>query len=253
MSSLIDLKSSLFSLFSELGGPVLALDTSHGITSVALIDVQQNILLEKFEDAEVRASDRVMSVIVAALEEASVSPASLSLIVSGVGPGSFTGIRVAMASAKGIAMAHDIPMLPISSLLTLAAGVGSGLVAPCLNARRGEVFGAIYRFDGGSVQTLLADAIFTPDIFVSSLQASLQSYGEKIHLVGDGVPFLDRASLAVKDLVISEEVRPRVAASLLALSDVVANREWQEARSLGPNYLRLSEPEIKRLATLHPA
>lgn len=96
------------------------------------------------EDAPNQASARLLERIGAVMDQAGVDPGQLGAVACGRGPGTFTGVRVALATAKGIAVGSGVPILPVSSLDALALSAGTeGLVLPLLDARRQEVYGSL--------------------------------------------------------------------------------------------------------------
>jgi tRNA threonylcarbamoyladenosine biosynthesis protein TsaB len=82
------------------------------------------------------------------MERAGAGFADLDAIAVGVGPGTFTGLRIGIATARGLAHAHGLELRPVSSLAALAAGIEAPLRLPLIDARRGEVFGALHDGDG---------------------------------------------------------------------------------------------------------
>ena len=84
-----------------------------------------------------------------AMGRAGVVWGDLDAIAVGVGPGSFTGLRIGIATARALASANDLPLRPVSSLAALAAGIDAPLRLPLIDARRGELFGAL--FEGGKL------------------------------------------------------------------------------------------------------
>lgn len=102
------------------------------------------------------------------LEETDTSLSQLDCIAFGAGPGSFTGVRVAVALAQGLGYARGLPLCPVSTLAALAAGAlqktAAGAAACCLDARMGEVYFSVYRRDTEEgVRALAADALLKPD------------------------------------------------------------------------------------------
>jgi tRNA threonylcarbamoyladenosine biosynthesis protein TsaB len=83
--------------------------------------------------------------------------------VYGAGPGSFTGLRIACGIAQGLALARNLPVAGIGTLLALAADCGADKVIACLDARMGEVYHAVYRKSGGSWNEMHAPALYKPD------------------------------------------------------------------------------------------
>lgn len=99
------------------------------------------------------------------LRQAGVGPGDLAGIIVADGPGSFTGLRIGWAAAKGLAQERDVPLHTVPALLAVAVGaaarVGPEPVAACFDALRGQVFGAVYRIGRESVETLVAPAVCT--------------------------------------------------------------------------------------------
>ena len=89
-------------------------------------------------------------------EEAEVGFAELDAVAVGVGPGGFTGLRIGLATARGLALAHSIPLRPVPSLAALAAGIDEPLRLPLIDARRGELFAALYRGEAQVWEPLVA-------------------------------------------------------------------------------------------------
>jgi len=173
------------------------------------------------------------------LEAASYRAALLGGIVVGLGPGSFTGVRVGLALAKGLALGAPIPVFGVSSLAILAAGAGPGLVVTALDARRGDWFCAAYRVDeGGLPSAVLDDCLCTPGELVQHLRA----YAEPLRCVGD-------AGAAAAELLGSHanraDVAPSIAAGMVGLAERLGRKAGDDLETLAPRYLRLSEPERK--------
>lgn len=152
------------------------------------------------------------------LRRAGVALADLAGIVVADGPGSFTGLRIGWAAARGLAHERDLPLRAIPALLAAAAGAagreGQGVVAACFDALRGQVYGAVYRFDGTDVATLVAPAVLT----VQEL-ADRAGTAPRV-VVGDGAV---RYAAAVRSWTGRDPLEPGAlpagAESLLALVD----------------------------------
>jgi tRNA threonylcarbamoyladenosine biosynthesis protein TsaB len=113
-----------------------------------------------------------------ALERAGVGFADLSAIAVGVGPGTFTGLRVGIATARALAHAHGLPVHPVSSLAALAEGIEAPLRLALIDARRGEVFAALYGEDGPRWEPFMA----TPD----AVAARVKEAAANAVAAGDG-------------------------------------------------------------------
>ena len=107
--------------------------------------------------SSVRHAEALLPAIAEVLEAAYLRPDDLEGVVVGAGPGSFTGVRVAAATARGLARSLEIPLFAYGSLLALAAAAGRTDRAVCalMDARRGEVYAACYANGGGAYRTLL--------------------------------------------------------------------------------------------------
>ena len=101
-------------------------------------------------------SRELMPAVAGALERAGAGWADLDAIAVGVGPGTFTGLRIGVATARALAHACDLPLHPVSSLAALAAGVEAPQALPLIDARRGELFGALYEGDSELVPAFVA-------------------------------------------------------------------------------------------------
>lgn len=154
-------------------GPVLALDTATKLGSVA-VGTREGLLAEITLGVEVRHSESLLPAVRFALERSRVRPGDLRAIIVGGGPGSFTGVRIAAATAKAMVLALDVPLFSYTSLALLAAGTGVPDRAVCalLDAHGDEVFAACHRMpSNGGLETVLEPSI----IDVADLAARLTS------------------------------------------------------------------------------
>lgn len=124
---------------------ILALDTATTACTVAVAD-GDHILAELTLEVPRAHSTRLMPLIAQAIGDSGLAKADIDAIAVGVGPGSFTGLRIGLATAKGLAFALGKPCVGVPTLRAMAYGTSAqlGLVVPMLDARRGEVFTAIY-------------------------------------------------------------------------------------------------------------
>lgn len=173
----------------------------------------------------------------------------IELYATSVGPGSFTGVRIGVSLVKGLAFGRNIPCVGVSTLEALAENLKgiSGIILPCMDARRGQVYSATFRCDGHNVERLTEDRA----IALSDLAEELKAYeGEAIYLSGDGYAVAKKAltDLGIKlcetpDLLILEN-----AASVAR----VAKRKYDKGELLtdsdiSPVYLRMPQAERERL------
>lgn len=143
---------------------LLALETATEACSVALLHDHE--LLEHFEIAPRQHSDLLLPTIDRLLAEAGISLRDLDAIALGYGPGSFMGVRLAVASAQGLAMGADLPVVPVSTLQALAQRAWQHWqaphVAPAWDARMGEMYWGAYQEHGGIMLPLMDDHLSAP-------------------------------------------------------------------------------------------
>ena len=175
--------------------------------------------------------------------QAEVDLHEVSVVAVDVGPGLFTGLRVGIATAKAMAQALRVPMIGISSLDLLAFPVrhADRVIATAIDARRGEVFSALYRPVPGGVQRVTSPRACSPQDLASELMAM----GEDCLLVGDGALRYARAfddgSVQIGEVGLAYPS----AAALVELAHPRAIREdFVQPRDLEPLYLRRSDAEI---------
>ncbi|HEX6068819.1 MAG TPA: tRNA (adenosine(37)-N6)-threonylcarbamoyltransferase complex dimerization subunit type 1 TsaB [Longimicrobiaceae bacterium] len=224
-----------------IAGPILALESSTSIGSVAVGDAN-GVFAEVVRNVAGGHSSALLPAADEVLKSAGLRPRDLAAVVVGSGPGSFTGLRIAAATAKGMLRALQVPLFGYSGLLATAAAAWSapGPVCALFDARRRDVFAACYRFGGRGVEVLLE-----PEAL--ALEAVIERFreGEPPLFVGEG------AELHREELV--GELGARVGPAHLALPRASA-LVWLAATApeLGrvedptgwePEYLRASGAE----------
>jgi len=217
---------------------LLAIDTSTRLASVAVVVDGGTRTAERLATADRghRSADLLM-LIDAACRELAVAPRELDAIAVGAGPGSFTGLRIGLATAKGIAFAAGRPLWAVSSLAALAARAlaedPSGDVVAVLDARRGEVFGAVYNASARLV---------SPEVVAPFARWTETLPADELEFVSlDFAPF--RAALAGTRF---EQVPVRTAPRALAavVARLAAQAELQDPAALDANYVRRSDAEL---------
>ncbi len=219
---------------------VLALDSSTRGGSVA-IGIDGRVVAERVLEATTGASSLLMPAVDEAVRAAGLAPRDLAAIVVGGGPGSFTGLRIAAATAKALVRALGVPLFAYSGLLAAAATLrhAGRPVAALFDARNREVFAGCWRFGGGAVDELLAPAILTLNDAVDRLAPYAPLF------TGDGAAAYAgelRQALGDASLAIATDESP--AAGLLWLARAVPER-GRVAAPAGwePEYLRASGAE----------
>jgi len=222
---------------------LLALETAGRTPSAAVLRGDALLALERGPSGHTGA-EALLPCIDAVLTEAGVTLEQLEAYAVAVGPGSFTGLRVGVATLKGLAFGSALPVAPVSTLAALAAGAppGEGPVAAVLDARRGELYAALFdREDGPPRPRPPGEAVLTPEQLAERLP-------EKCMLVGDGVPLCGEAlarrigpglALGPADDAGAESV------GRLGLH-VLRQGEATTAEQLTPRYIRRAQAEVER-------
>jgi tRNA threonylcarbamoyladenosine biosynthesis protein TsaB len=141
---------------------ILAVDTATNACSVALVDGQA-VIDERTVAVGRNPARRLMGMIADIVEYGAVSLNDVDLFAVTRGPGSFTGLRIGMATVQGLALAAGKPVVAVSTLEALAAQAeGDQVVAALIDARRGQVYTAVYRVEAGTLKTLAPEAVLYP-------------------------------------------------------------------------------------------
>jgi len=177
--------------------------------------------------------------------QAEIEMREIGVVAVDIGPGLFTGMRVGIAAAKVIAQALRVPMIGISSLdlLAFVQRQTDRLVVPVIDARRGEVYYAVYRSVPGGVQRLTEPTVASPDDLIADLLAR----GDEVLCVGDGAnAHRSQIANAVTKVDFADQASPYPsAAPLVRLAHARAMREdWVQPGALEPMYLRKPDAQI---------
>ncbi len=224
---------------------LLAFETSAKAASVALFR-DGTLLGEHFQNTAVTHSQTLLVMAQELIAQCGYTKDDITAVAVAEGPGSFTGIRIGVAAAKGFAWGREIPCYGVSTLEAMARtlGIFEGTVCAVMDARRAQVYNALFSVKNGEISRLTEDRA----IALSDLQAELQTLSGRIDLVGDG-SCLCHSTLAMPDLILPPEHRMHQRASgvgLAALGKIAENAPGDGA-ALTPNYLRLSQAERERL------
>ena len=230
---------------------ILAFETSAKAGSVALLD-EKKLLGESYQNTGLTHSQTLLTMAEDLLKSCGKTVSDVTAVAVAEGPGSFTGVRIGVAAAKGFAWGGEIPCYGISTLEAMAKtlGIYQGYVCPCMDARRSQVYNALFYVHRGEIQRLQPDRA----IALADLGEELKNLSEPIFLVGDGSNLCyNTLKDTVSSLILPPEHRMHQRASGVALlaEEKIAAGEIGDANGLSPNYLRLSQAERERMEKLN--
>ncbi len=224
---------------------ILALDSTAVTASVALCKDSELLAEYTIRNGNTH-SENLLPMIESMLHFFSLSPDDIDLFAASAGPGSFTGVRIGAATLKGLAFDTKKPCLGVSTLEALAYNLigEEGLICPVMNARRRQVYTALFRIKDQKAERLMPDSA----IAISELDELLQAYSEPIRLVGDGYE-ITKSLLTHATLETPERLRHQSAFSvaqvaLLSYQNGVSTADTE----MFPSYLRPSQAERERAA-----
>lgn len=225
---------------------LLAFETSAKAASVAILR-DGALLAESFQNSGLTHSRTLMKMAEDLLASCELTAQDVTAVACAAGPGSFTGIRIGVAAAKGFAWGRELPCYGVSTLQSMAYQVGafSGIVCCAMDARRAQVYQATFRSEGGRLTRLCEDRA----ISLEELDAELHQFAEPILLVGDGAALAASRLTAAHLLLMPEHLRQQRASGVaLAAMYAIEQGENGSGAELVPTYLRLSQAERERLA-----
>ena len=177
------------------------------------------------------------------LKNAELKLQDVDLFAVAHGPGSFTGVRIGVSMVKGLAWAADKPCVGVSTLEAMAwhGLAAGGLICPVMDARRSQVYNALFRMEDGRPVRLTEDR----PIALTELAEELRAYKERVFLVGDGaeLSFRTLSELGLPCVLAPENLRMQ---SAWGVAMAALDKEPGSADSLLPVYLRLSQAERER-------
>ena len=226
---------------------LLAFETSAKAGSVALF-AGDKLLGESYQNTGLTHSQTLMVMAENLLKECGHTAQDVEAVAVAEGPGSFTGVRIGMAAAKGFAWGGELPCYGVSTLEAMALGLGAyqGYVCPVMDARRSQVYNALFYVNHGEVSRVAEDRA----IALADLKTELEALTEPVFLVGDGSSLTyNTLATQIPNLVMPPEhkLHQRAVGVGLAAGKKIAAGEKGDGNGLVPNYLRLSQAERERL------
>ncbi len=230
---------------------ILAIDSS-GMTASAAIVSEEAVLAEYNTDFKKTHSQTLLPMIDAMTRILDLDLSSLDAVAVAKGPGSFTGLRIGSATAKGIALALDKPIAEISTLEAMAYALypAQTLIVPIMDARRSQVYTGIYRFRGEELECVSGDDAMAMEELISRLN----DIGEELIFTGDGIPVFsemikEKLKVPYKFAKAFQGCQRAAALGTLAIEYAKQGR-LVPADDHVPVYLRVSQAERERAERL---
>jgi tRNA threonylcarbamoyladenosine biosynthesis protein TsaB len=240
---------------------VLGIDTASVTASVAIVEdgklkweevspVSEESRLCPGTAHRANHAETLLPLIHTVLKRTGLSLPEISGFAVSIGPGSFTGLRIGLSTVKGLAYGWNIPVVGVPTLFAVAARVTDweGLVCPFLDAKKREVYAALFQKRGESLERLSEDLLSSPEIIIQRV-ASLGD-GAPCIFIGDGIKVygdLIKSSLGPRCFLTFGETYPSTASAVARLGEERIRREESDPLgTLVPLYIRLSEAELKR-------
>ena len=227
---------------------ILAFESSARAASVALVE-DGRLISQYSQCSGLTHSRTLLPMAEDMLKNAELTLDKVDLFAVAHGPGSFTGIRIGVSTVKGLAWAADKPCVGVSTLEAMAwhGLAAGGLVCPVMDARRCQVYNALFRWEGGALLRLCPDRA----IGLEELTEELLTDPSPKLVVGDGAQlccdYLTAHGIPCRPA--PENMRYQSAVGVaLAAEDMAHRGETVSSRELVPTYLRLSQAERERLA-----
>lgn len=225
---------------------ILSVDSSASPASVCLFQ-DNKVLSEYYINVGLTHSQTLVAMIESMLTVTGIKSEDIDLYAVNSGPGSFTGVRIGVSAVKGMAYAQNKPCIAVSTLHSMAANFLSdnAVVCACMDARRHQVYNAVFRIHNGEIDRLCDDRA----ISVADLIEELKGIEEPVILVGDGAELVYNSNKELNDVHLAPPVQRFQRASSVAViaAGKAENGEMISPASLMPSYLRLSQAERERM------
>ena len=224
---------------------ILAIDTTAKTSTVAVTEDEQLLALYT-QQAGLTHTQTVLPVIETILKNCDLSVGDIDAFACSKGPGSFTGVRIGAAIIKGLAFGRERSCIGVSTLKALAMQFADfpcdgALICPVMDARRGQVYNALFSLKNGLITPLCDDRA----IEINTLSRELADYDKPIYFTGDGY-FLAQESISLPNV----QKTPRIlqqqnayAVALTALEQIKSGLPYDNDITLLPSYLRASQAE----------
>ena len=225
---------------------ILAFESSAKAASTALLS--DGLLLAEYTQNSGQTHSRtLMQMAKDMLTSCDLTPQDIGAVAVAAGPGSFTGVRIGMACAKGFAWGLQLPLYGVSTLeaMTRGAAYADGLYCACMDARKQQIYNAVFSLQAGKLTRLTDDRA----IGIDALVPELSEGAGPIYLLGDGAKLVSDtlAGSGLPLILLPEQLRQqRASGAALCAMDRMLVGDSGDAAALTPNYLRMAQAERTR-------
>ena len=223
---------------------ILAIETATVAGSVAVVDDNKGLIGEIKVDVKIAHSERLMSSVEWLLRASGISIEEIDALAVSIGPGSFTGLRIGLSTAKGLSYATNKPIVPVPTIDAFAASLPfcSHLICPMLDARKNEVYAGLYKWEGTLLRKILPATAINPGKLLEQIRGP-------VVLMGD-------ATVTYKQLIADilktnaifappSKMSPSASTGAETAIEKINQGTITDPISLTPFYIRKSEAEIR--------
>lgn len=225
---------------------ILAIDTTSALGSIALLE-DSEVLAEKSWQHEASHTSALPVELQKLFQENKISLEEIDLFAVAQGPGSFTGIRIGLAFVKGLCLQSKKAAMGISTLEAMAIQAPEGWICPMIDARRDQIFAALYHKKGEVLETLIEEQAEFPEKFFQKIKSLSQIDFQKVIFFGSGAKKyseLLRKAEGAGVLIIAQDFPLASSIAKLAFHKTQQGSALSSSMDLAPSYLRGSAAEF---------
>ncbi len=223
---------------------VLAIETSTMLGGVAVADRQKGLIAETRLNVKTTHSERLMTVIDNILKQSELALGDIDAFAVAIGPGSFTGLRIGLSTAKGLSYATGKKIVTVPTLEAFAWNFPYSIHPVCLmlDARKSEVYTAVFKWEAGGFRRLVSEMSAKPEDFLRTLEGNVLFAGEGVTLYHDKIKDImkERALMAPPQAMVPSPAN----VAMLGL-EKAEREEFADLSAQVPFYIRKSEAEVK--------
>ena len=230
---------------------IVAIDSSGLVASVAILE-NDSILATYSVNYKKTHSQTLLPMLQEIMQMTEFDKTTIDAIAVAKGPGSFTGLRIGSATAKGLGLALGKPIIEVPTVDALAYQLyGMSLICPMMDARRGQVYTGIYTFVNGEMQVIQEQCAISVEELAGRLKEECEKYGKKVVLLGDGVPvYREKVQEILQgqcEFAPASCNRQRAACVAVLGQSLAAAGKTVSSDDFAPEYLRMSQAERERM------